>query len=348
MAVEMPVLGHAFVGWATALSVTPHASAGTTPTVRASVWWIPTVLALAYAPDVVAQIGLALAWADAPRAAHSVVLALILAPLAGLGLGALLGVKRWLAVAVTVGSVVAHDLLDLFQSTGRQPFWPLSRWHASGTFVFLPASGAGESLLFAGLFALFLAARKIGPQASEDDTRRPIPHPRLTAAFVSGVCLAAGMTHYLREARERQLARARHLVSEGRFVDALDAASIADRWPSTVHPGRVDHVRAEALEGLGDLEAAIADYRRAAEADPTNFWALADWGAACATSADAANQSLAESLRARLSRDFSGHPRLPWALSRIDRGLLRQRRRSDSPPSVQQRSRDSLHPSTVP
>jgi hypothetical protein len=41
--------------------------------------------------------------------------------------------------------------------------------------VFLLTSGAAETLLFAGLFVLFLAARKVGLQASRDDARRPNP-----------------------------------------------------------------------------------------------------------------------------------------------------------------------------
>ena len=161
---------------------------------------------------------------------------------------------------------------------------------------------------------------------SREGTRRPNPHRRATAAFVAGVCAIAGATHYFREVREHQLVHARHLVWEGRFEEALETASTADRWPSTARPGRVDLVRARALEGLGDLDAAIASYRRAVEADPTNFRALAGLAAACAKSADSARWSLAVSLRSRLSHEFGGHPGLAGALRRIDLLLLQRQR----------------------
>ena len=180
--------------------------------------------------------------------------------------------------------------------------------------------------MFSGSFALFLAATHLGRPSGH---RSAGPHRLMTVALVAVVMAAAGTTHYFRQERERQLGQARLLVEEGRSVEALVAAAGADRWPSTAHPGRVDHVRAEALEELGDLEAAIAAYSRAVDADPANFWALADLAAACARSRREERAAVASSLRAQLLRDFSGHPALASAVARIDRRLARSRPQPD-------------------
>jgi len=318
----MPVLGHAFVGWGTALVVSPGVRGGPAPSARASVYWIPAVILLAYAPDVAAQLGLALGWTQAPRAAHSVAFALVLAPLAGFGLAVLLAIRNRLAIAVSLGSILLHDLLDLLQTPDRQPLWPFSGWHLGEGTGLIPTSGLLESLVFAGAFGLFLAGRHLVRPGGRTEAQ-PRPRSPVTVALVALIVAAAAMTHSLRAVRHGQLDRARFLARESRYSEALAAAADADRWPSTAHPGRVDHVRAEAFEGLGRLDEAIAGYRRAVEADPTSFWALADLAAACASSSQDDVRALAAPLRTRLAREFAAHPALPGALGRIDRRLAR-------------------------
>jgi hypothetical protein len=319
----MPVLGHVFVGWGTALAVSPRPARGA-PADRTGALWVPLLVLLAYGPDIAAQAGLALGWAAAPRAAHSFSFALLVAPVAGLALGSILGVRRLQAAAVTLGSFVLHDVLDILQTPERQPLWPFSHWRLGEGAGLIPASAGREALLFAGAFALFVALTRIArPPAI--DARRLHLHRPVTVGLVAVAVAAAATTHYLRGVRERQLGQARVLVEEGRFTEALGAAAGADRWPSTAHPGRVDHVRAEALEGLGNLEAAIAGYDRTVQADPSNFWALADLAAACARSPRDDRLALASSLRAQLLRDFSTHPALASAVARIDRRLARRR-----------------------
>jgi membrane-bound metal-dependent hydrolase YbcI (DUF457 family) len=313
----MPVIGHAFVGWATALEVPPRPGPGG-PAARSAALWVPALVALAYGPDVVAQGGVALGWADAPRAAHSLAFALLAALLAGWALGLVLGVRQTQAAMVCLASFVVHDLLDLLQTPEREPLWPLSRWHLGDRAALIPVSGIREALLFAGAFTLYLAARRL---ARPPGLRSPRPERLTSAVLVLAIVGAAATTHVLRVVRERQLEQARRLVREGRYAEALGAAAGADRWPSTAHPGRVDHVRAEAFEELGLLEEAIAGYSRAVEADPANFWAVADLAAACARSPRAERLAAASSLRARLLRDFPSHPALAAAVARIDRRL---------------------------
>jgi membrane-bound metal-dependent hydrolase YbcI (DUF457 family) len=282
------------------------------------VFWVPALVALAYAPDVLAQAGTALGAAEATTATHSLALAVLLAPLAAWALGHALRISRTLAVAVTLASLALHDLLDLLQTPQRQPFWPFSRWHLGDGAAVLPASGVREALLFAGAFAICLVVRLL---TRTPGRRTPARQRLLSASLVAIVVASAGVTHYLRLVRERQLEQARSLVTEGRFAEALTAAEGADRWPSTAHPGRVDQVRAEALEELGELEAAIASYSRAVDADPAYFWAVADLAAACARSRRGEWLARAYSLRARLLRDFPRHPALQSALARVDERL---------------------------
>lgn len=323
----MPVLGHAFVGWTTALAVRPRLAASRNEP-RAGAYWIPTLCALAYGPDIVAQCAHAFGWAEATRVTHSLVLAVFATPAIGLAIAALLHVDRFQAVAVTLGSVVAHDLLDLLQTPEREPLWPLCRWNLGESAAVIPASGAKEALLFGGCFVLYLTMRRL---TGRPDRQEILPRHRFALVLATALVASAGVTHYLRESRERQLLDARRLVGKGRFSDAIAAASNADRWPSTAHPGRVDHVRAEALEELGDLDSAIAGYTRAVAADPANFWAVADLAAACAASPRPERRADASSLRSRLLRDFSSHAALGRALARIDRRLV-----GTSPGSVPQ------------
>lgn len=314
----MPVLGHAVTGWATAQAVRPREA----PPGHggATAYWTAALVALAYGPDVAAQAGLAAGWADAVNACHSLVCALASGPVVGAALALLLGVRRSQAVAVALASIVLHDLLDLLQSPGREPLWPLGRWTPGEQLTVIPASGAREALLSCGVLAIWLAARRL----TRPRTPGPEPLHRLANVVLVAVFVAcAGGTQVLRGVRERQLEDARRLVREGRYAQALAAATSADRWPSTAHPGRVDHVRAEALEESGELEGAIAGYSRAAAADPTNFWAAADLTAACAASPRKDRRLDASALRARLRRDFPSHPALNSALVRIDERLAR-------------------------
>jgi membrane-bound metal-dependent hydrolase YbcI (DUF457 family) len=115
----VPLIGHALVGWATALESEPSGH-------RPRALWAPAVIATAYLPDVVGQVGLLAGWAEAQRAGHSLLFALAASPVAATALAAVGRMTYLRAWLVSLGTVLLHDLLDVLQSTDRQPWWPFS------------------------------------------------------------------------------------------------------------------------------------------------------------------------------------------------------------------------------
>jgi hypothetical protein len=85
----------------------------------------------------------------------------------------------------------------------------------------------------------------------------------------------------------------------------------------------VDLVRAEAYAGMGDGARAEALYRRAYDADPTNFWAavdIAEFYAGCDRPA-AERRALVQPYLDRLRTEFSAHRELPAIVARIEQAL---------------------------
>jgi hypothetical protein len=78
----VPVLGHAFVGLAIGVSTRPSADGHSRPPWigAASVLWLPAVVALAYVPDIVAQLGQIAGWSDSHLLGHSVMFAVAVSP----------------------------------------------------------------------------------------------------------------------------------------------------------------------------------------------------------------------------------------------------------------------------
>ena len=326
----MPVVGHAFVGLATAVQFDPASRRdGRAPSPFAAISWAPAVVAVSYAPDLVTQLGSSAGWTRAGVFGHSLAVAI-----AG---GALIAVCWSKATALSlrrllplsIGSIVAHDVLDLLQSTDRAPFWPWSARIVTAGRPLLPTGLASDAIFFAALFALFAVwrlatGRTLGPLTAA----RPAEVPRRVAWIVRGTAAAliaaALAAHAFRERLEHQLDAAEHLVERGRFAEALALADRADSgWLAAVKPGRVDIVRAEAYEAMGDLSRAESLYRRAYAEDPTNFWAavdIAEYYANLDRPADE-RRRLAEPYVAALRSRFVSYRELPAILDRIDRRL---------------------------
>ena len=239
----MPVLGHAIVGLAIGVSTKPSARGHPEPPGigATSEFWLPAVVALAYLPDIVAQLGLIAEWSDSRLLGHSVLFAVVV-PRRSRGCGC----KRlvWL---------------------GR--------------------------------------------------------------AFIVAVVLAAVMTHALRDARETQFETGRNLVEHRAYQAGFEALALAERWPSTTKPGRIDYVRAEAYAGMGDRRRAEAYYLRAYRADRTYFWIVADLALFYASSEEpvAERRRLATPYLRRLRSEYAGEPALPKVLTRVERKLAAPR-----------------------
>ncbi len=136
----MPVLGHAFVRLAIGVSTKPSARGRTGPpgTEAVSALWLPAVVALAYLPDIVAQLGLLAGWSASRLLGHSVLFAVAVSPPIAAGLMRLARVSFPRAFVTALLSLLGHDVLDLGQATDRAPWWPLSEGPIGVELGFIP------------------------------------------------------------------------------------------------------------------------------------------------------------------------------------------------------------------
>jgi membrane-bound metal-dependent hydrolase YbcI (DUF457 family) len=326
----MPVIGHAFVGLATAVQYEPPSGRDGRPLPPAAIaFWVPAVVAVAYFPDLVKQIGLIVGIRRAGLIGHSLVVAVVAGALIGAVWAKVSRASFVRLVVVSIGSILVHDALDIVQNSDRAPFWPWSMHTIGPERPLLPIRTISEGMLFLALFAAFLAWRlgsRRSLQALTIDPSR-IRSTRLAwtaRALVVALVVAAAATQALRASRGRQLNRAYRLMAEARYADAIAAANVADRWPWPTRPGRLDVLRGEAYEALGDALLAERHYLRAYDEDPTNFWAVADLAefyASCAAPAGRNRRSRAQAYVDELRHTFPRHERLDEVLARVDRRL---------------------------
>jgi membrane-bound metal-dependent hydrolase YbcI (DUF457 family) len=319
------------VGLGTAIQCEPRTRRDGRPLAPAAVaLWIPAVVAVSYFPDVVTQLGSTVALEHAGLVGHSLAV--------GVGAGALIaalwahasGVSLVRLSCVSIGTILCHDVLDMLQTTDRAPFWPWSTRTINLGIQLLPERSVPEGLLFLLLFAVFAAwrvrsGRSLGSLGG-NRTSSPAPSPGLLWAgrgVLSAIVLAAVVTHTFRARRERQAATAGRLLVQGRYADALLAADAADHWPRVGKPGRLDLIRGETHEALGESAIAERFFLRAYEEDPMNFWAVADLAefyAACHAPAPE-RRRLVRPYADELRRRFPRHERLLDVLARVDRKL---------------------------
>jgi len=324
----MPVVGHAFVGLATAVQFEPASrSDGRAPSPLAIACWAPAVVAVSYVPDLITQIGSSAGWTRAGLFGHSLAVAIVGGAAIGAAWSRATGIPARRLLAVSIGSIVGHDFLDLLQSTDRAPFWPWSTRILSTGTPWLPTGLMADALFFAMLFALFVAwraatGRTLGSLTA--DAKLPRAWVWTVRGAAAALIAAALAAHAFRERLEHQLDAAEHMIERGQYGQALAVADRVDSgWLAAVKPGRVDMVRAQAFEALGDATRAEAAYRRAYSEDPTNFWAAVDIAEYYANSDRPADERrrLAEPYLAALRSRFVSYRELPAILDRIDRRL---------------------------
>jgi membrane-bound metal-dependent hydrolase YbcI (DUF457 family) len=323
----VPVLGHAFVGFATAVAVPPQpGDRGRLP--QASGAWAPALVAIAYLPDLAAQLVRLASGGDARQSTHSVFFALVASLPLALGLAWLCGVRLSRAFAVVLGSVLAHDAMDVLQWPGRRPWWPFSHWTPAIEPV-LPTGAAAEILIFGGIAALALAGRAWSLRRSGQGIATGVldlaASPVWARVALALLAAAAAFTHHKRGLREDQAAAAARRLEEGDAAGALRFLDDASRWPAVGRPGRLDLLRGEALASLGQFEEAEPLFRRARQADPLNFWAVADLAEFYASLPRPAEERcrLVEPLVNELRLRFRLHPRVDEILARVERKLER-------------------------
>lgn len=324
----MPVLGHAFVGVATAAYVRPR-----TCGLRAALW-TPLLVGLAYLPDLVSQIGDLMGTGRWRVATHSVLFAFITAILLARPIAAAARLPRLAALALVLFSVLVHQAMDLLQGTDDRPFWPFSSWRADFA-GWLPATGLKSEIVWiGGLCAILVAVRWLISRWRGEHRRQVQDDSLLTAPtgrqanvvgwLVTAVFLVlATWTHYLRDIHERQVAAAEALIHAHRPAEALPLLDRAAYWPHVKSPAALDYVRGEAYDAMGDRPRAEQYYLAALRDGAEDIWALADLAVLYATSPEPLEQRRrqVEPLVARLRVHHADHSALPRILARIERKL---------------------------
>jgi membrane-bound metal-dependent hydrolase YbcI (DUF457 family) len=309
----VPLIGHALAGWATALESEP-------PGDRARALWAPVVILTAYLPDAVGQLGLMAGWADAQRGGHSLLFALAASPLVAMAVSAVSRVSYRRAWLVSLGTLLLHDLMDVLQSTDRQPWWPFSSRPLVLDRPLIPESAVGEAMLFGGLFLAYLVLRRLWRRGTPAP---PGSRPLAAHAVTLSVVVLAVATHGLRERRERQFEEARRQIERGEVRSGLDLLDRAEAWPSTARPGRADYLKGVASARVGDRAAAEASYLRSLRLDPGYFWAVADLAVLYAGGPEPedARRLRVAPLLARLREEHRDHPDRARMEHRIERAL---------------------------
>jgi tetratricopeptide (TPR) repeat protein len=261
----MPIVGHAFVGWATAELAVPIGQADGRESVA-----VPAILAAAYLPDLLGQAGVVLGFAPARLYCHSLVVGAVIIPIFALFLAPILGGFKkslWL-IGLSVG---LHDVLDILQSSDRLPLYPISTV-PTRLPVHLPGGLLNETMIFGGA-ALAIATLR----GRESLLARSAPIARLVFLSAFGL-LAVGAvgTSRLRNNREAQADAAMIAIEHGEYSKALGLLDAAAAWPAPSKPGRIDYLRGEAYDGLNDRASAESCYLLSLQKDPTYMWALAD------------------------------------------------------------------------
>jgi membrane-bound metal-dependent hydrolase YbcI (DUF457 family) len=316
----MPVIGHAFVGIATADVARTWRAKGGRPS-HLSGFWVPTFVLLAYLPDLPGVLS-PIHWAATGRVlGHSLLFAGVVTPVAAVALVGL-GLPFRAALGWVLFSVLVHDALDFAQASDREPFWPFSDRTMGFGWELVPRATWEEVVVFGGAAALVALALRSAhrPAAVEGQPRRG----RLQAwGLTVALAAAAYLTQAARDVRERDYGRAEEALRLNEFGRCLELLDEAEHWPATKTPGRIDYLRGEAYAGLGQMARAEEAYLRSYRAEPGYFWLVADLAAFYAATDRPLEERrrLVDPLVARLVGEFRDEPGLPEALARIDRRL---------------------------
>jgi membrane-bound metal-dependent hydrolase YbcI (DUF457 family) len=315
----MPLVGHAFVGAATAWSVPPQGKEPTSG--RSAGFWLSALVGLAYLPDIVGH-ALALVGVSHGRViAHSVLFAvvasLVFVPLVVRVFRA--GPVR--ASAVVFGSILGHDLLDLLQGSDRMPLWPFLKERVRLPFAIIPSHAIEEAFFFLVAFVVFVLVwgwLRGGPAV-----------PRWSWDAWPGVALAglvlsaAVLTYGAKLLHEREEDRVEECLAQHRYAEALTHLDHLRLWTNVTRSGDVDRLTARALLGIGDRDGAERHLLAAEQAEPDDYRTLVDLAFFYASSdrAPAEREARVAPYRDRLERDFARRRSLPRVLTRLEERL---------------------------
>src|SRR3989442_15830882 len=113
----MPVVGHAFVGMAVAISTRPPEPDRSAGASAGGALWLAVAVGLSYLPDVVTQLLLLVGWRDGGLLGHSVLFAVTTSAVVAATLRRLTRVSIGRAFATSLLAILLHDLFDLLEAT---------------------------------------------------------------------------------------------------------------------------------------------------------------------------------------------------------------------------------------
>ena len=309
----MPVVGHAIAGLTLAAVVDPP-RAGTS-SLPLGVWAL-LLVALAYLPDIAVQAGVLAGVRSLTIVSHSLLFALAVSAALALPLARLLRTGAAAAFVLVLASLLLHDAMDMLQSPGRMPFWPIRLRVDAGRWI--PSRLPDEILacLPPLLVAVTVRWRRLWPRTS-------LRRDGAALAAAAGIVILAATVNQTRGQRQRDYRQARQLAESGQYRAALEACARADRWPSTAQPGRIDYIRAVAWLGLGDRARAEQFYLRSYDAEDGYIWAVADLALFYADSTAPIEERRAQAGHwlTILRTDFPRHRALPRLVERVERRL---------------------------
>jgi membrane-bound metal-dependent hydrolase YbcI (DUF457 family) len=299
----MPVVGHAFVGVATAWTVPPRPRDA--EPLRRPGGWLAALVGLAYLPDIVGHGSTLLGFSDWRPASHSVVFALLATAVLGPVLAWAFGVGHGRAAAIVFGSVLGHDLLDLLQGSDRVLGWPFLDHRVRLRLNVIPENAVREAVVFSLAFLVFVAVRFwLGKAPPLQDWRRGSWPGGVVAGLI---LLAAVATHVSKTLRDREVDTVEDLLEGHDYAQALLHLDRLRHWPTLRRSSEVERLTARALLGKGDRAGAEQRLLAAERAEPDDYRLVADLALFYASSdapADERRRRVAP-YQARLEEEFS-------------------------------------------
>lgn len=327
----MPLLGHAFTGMATALIVAPQDQKKKVSSQSLLAPFLTTsLIVLSYLPDIVSQCGLFFNWYGARQLGHSILFALFISPAAGFILNRQTSFTKKQCILLGLSTILLHDLLDILQSTDRQPFWPFSTTNFGSTLTVIPTNPTKEGLLFGLFYGIVLAwylhrGQKKSSNGNEYSHLGPIPTQKLgEKILIILIILIALTTYHLRTQRIHTFRQAISMFHQQQYSTSLILLNKADRWPGIAKPGRPAYFKGVIYMKQHHSTLAekylLLSYHR----NKNFFWCIGDLALLYATSNKPRSQrmALARPYIQRMRKDFSCHPDFRQYIQKIQNALI--------------------------
>ncbi len=311
----MPLVGHAFVGVATAWSLPPKVKAQEADQEPGT--WLSALVGLAYLPDIVGHGAALVGLGDWRVVSHSVVFAVVatavLAPLLARGFE----VSPGRAAAIVSGSVLGHDLLDFLPGSDHVLGWPLLDHRLGFRLTVIPENAIGEAVVFASAFLVFLTARIwFGKTTLFGGWRRGAWRGGAIAGLI---LVAAVVSHASKAMRDREVDAAEDLLRRHDYTEALARLDRLRFWPTVRGSSEVERLTARALIGIGDRAGAEERLLAAERREPGDYRTVVDLALFYASSNDSPTerrQKVAPYLT-RLQHEFARRRGVGRALDQI-------------------------------